>query len=116
MILKTEIKRDYFLNGNIRSETPYKNGRINGVGKDYFLNGNIRSEIPFKNDKIHGIQKYYNENGKLWYEIPFKNGEKHGLKKEYYDEKYKCTGLFFWINDLAFGIDIFCIDTDIIIG
>ena len=51
------IQRWRYKNGNIHSETPYKNGLIHGLKKLYYKNGNIHCETPYKNGKIHGLEK-----------------------------------------------------------
>ena len=41
------VYTDYFSNGNIRTETPYKNGKINGIVRTYYSNGVVNSEVNF---------------------------------------------------------------------
>ena len=59
------VERWYYKNGNLWSETPFKNDKIEGIEKWYYENGNLKEEIPYKNGKTHGDVKYYTENGKL---------------------------------------------------
>ena len=44
--------------------------------KEYYPNGALMHEIPYKNDKIEGIVKIYYETGNLKNEISYKNGKK----------------------------------------
>ena len=37
------INTEYYANGGVKSETPYKNNKINGVQKAYYANGNLKS-------------------------------------------------------------------------
>ncbi len=49
------------------------------------LNGNIVSESEYKNDLLDGVTKFYHNNGKLKAEISYKNGLLHGEVKTYYN-------------------------------
>ncbi len=40
---KNGVQKDYYQNGNIKTETPYKNNQIDGVLTSYFANGNVKS-------------------------------------------------------------------------
>ena len=105
---QTEVKKEFYPNGKLMSETPYNNGKINGVkklyyesgklerdatiiddkfngiAKSYYESGALESETLFKNDKINGIAKSYYESGELEKETPYKNDEINGLEKTYY--------------------------------
>ena len=76
----------YSKNGNVLAETPFKNGKKEGIEKQYHENGKLSVENPFKNGIAEGIQKVYFESGKLWMENPYKNGILDGIAKDY-DEK-----------------------------
>lgn len=85
------VNRGYFTNGEIRSETPYKNGKPSGIAKLYHDDGKIKSETPYKNGYVDGIAKEYYKNGKLKHETPWKYDEqsgdskRDGIEKEYYE-------------------------------
>ena len=60
------VERGYYANGNLWVETPYKNGKREGIEKEYhYENGKLRAEIPFKNDSVNGDIKLYTKDGKL---------------------------------------------------
>ncbi|MDY5822692.1 MAG: toxin-antitoxin system YwqK family antitoxin, partial [Helicobacter sp.] len=59
------VEKKYDLNGKLWRETPYKNGKVDGITKEYYENGNLATETPYKNGKIEGIEKWYYENGNL---------------------------------------------------
>ena len=67
------IVKRYYENGNLESETPYKNGVFEGIVKLYYENGNIASEIPFMNDEVHGSVKFYSK--KLILQANAQNGK-----------------------------------------
>ena len=54
------VVKEYYENGKLERETPYKNGKKEGMTKWYRWNGNLAGEIPYKNDKA---SKQYYENG-----------------------------------------------------
>ena len=78
------VEREYYSNGKLELEMPYKNGKVEGIAKQYYENGKLGLESPHKNDKREGIEKWYYENGELKTEIPYKNGKKEGIKRWYY--------------------------------
>ncbi len=43
--------KEYYLLGRIRIETPYKNDKIDGIGKSYDKNGNLALYITYENDE-----------------------------------------------------------------
>ena len=55
----------YHENGSLASETPYKNGKIEGIEKWYYWNGNLMAEISYLNYYFHGDMTYYTEDKKL---------------------------------------------------
>lgn len=67
METKVTIKKEYYPNGRLETEIPYKDGRINGIVKEYYESGNLKWEIPFVDD--NGIRKVYYESGELKEEI-----------------------------------------------
>ena len=45
------------------------------VGKEYYYNnGQLAGETPFKNGKENGVEKSYYESGQLEFEIPYTDG------------------------------------------
>ncbi|MFH1767881.1 MAG: toxin-antitoxin system YwqK family antitoxin [Candidatus Omnitrophota bacterium] len=106
-VAKKETRKEFYPNGQSRSEIPYRYGKINGTVKIYYENGQVMRIVPYKdgkksgtaqnylpngelnrnesydNDKLHGrVEDYHN--GKLMVETPYRNGKKQGIKK-YYD-------------------------------
>ncbi len=69
------VEKEYDPNGKLWRETPYKNGKFDGVAKVYYENGKLMGEIPFKNDEIEGIGKMYDTNGNLRLEGPSLNNK-----------------------------------------
>ena len=80
-------KEYYYNNGQleIESETPFKNGKENGIEKEYYKNGRLKRETPYTDGELNGVEKRYYENGQLAGETPFKNGKENGVEKSYYE-------------------------------
>ena len=79
------IIRDYYENGQPKSETPYIDDKEHGIVKWYYENGQLKSETPYVNDKTHGIMKQYYKSGQLKAESRYVDGELIGTSN--YDEK-----------------------------
>lgn len=76
------VKKIYY-NGVVRFEFPFIDGKMNGIGKEYYSDGTIRTETPYKNDKPNGIVKTYDVFGNLESEVPFTDNEINGVAKYY---------------------------------
>ena len=96
------VVKEYYENGNLEFETPYKNDKIEGIKKSYDENGNLEIETPYKNDKREGMTKLYYSNGKLWEEAPYKNGKVEGIAKVYF-ENGKIMAEMSYLNNLFHG-------------
>ena len=53
--------------------TPYKNGKVEGIGKWYHENGNLLAEVLALDNKTYGDMKLYAEDGKLLILIEVEN-------------------------------------------
>jgi antitoxin component YwqK of YwqJK toxin-antitoxin module len=64
------INQLYDDNGKVFHETPYVNGKKNGIDKGYKKSGQLSSEALYLNGKIQGDRKFYAyeyyESGTLW--------------------------------------------------
>ncbi len=80
---QTEIKKDYYGNGKIKSLTSYVDGKKDGIQTYYNKDGEVMLITPWLNDKKEGVEVYY-KNGELKTEITYSNGLKHGIYNIYY--------------------------------
>ncbi len=79
------ISRGYYgKSGKLFCETPYVNGKKNGVEKIYYTDGSLHEEFPNINGKKNGIVKEYNEDGTIICECAYVNGKKNGIERVYY--------------------------------
>jgi len=81
----TEIVKLYHRSGAILAETPYKNGKRNGIDKNFYESGTLWYDIPYVDGNKHGIEHIYYTSGSIMCEVPYKYGIKHGVEK-YYDK------------------------------
>jgi antitoxin component YwqK of YwqJK toxin-antitoxin module len=79
------VARQYYLlpGANILfRETPYTNGKINGVYKEYYPDGLIHREYPYTNGTENGLAKDYWDGGDVKSETKYTNGNA-GPNKSY---------------------------------
>ena len=69
------VERQYYQNGNIWVETPYKNGKVEGTAKGYDKMGNLHIEMSFLNDMPQGDTRFYTTDKKLLALLKVENGE-----------------------------------------
>ncbi|PLX13585.1 MAG: hypothetical protein C0597_11490 [Marinilabiliales bacterium] len=60
-----------------------KKGEKDGVWKEFYLNGNIREEKNYTNGRLNGYYKRYNNEGGLVNSIKYKNGEVDFTSKDF---------------------------------
>lgn len=60
-------------------ETPYVNGKKEGVQKEYFIGGNVKKEANYKNDKLNGWYRQYVPGGALDFEAYYFENQRHGF-------------------------------------
>ena len=68
------------------AEIPWKNGVIEGVKKTFYEDGSLQSETPYVNGEPHGLSKSYAKNGDVTRQCMLKNGERDGELVDYWPE------------------------------
>jgi antitoxin component YwqK of YwqJK toxin-antitoxin module len=93
-----EIRKEYWENGNLKSEIPYKKHYglgwkkvkttliPHGIAKTYYANGVLESEDPYVDGERTGELKFYDEEGKLIKSVSYLNSLKEGKTVYYYDD------------------------------
>ncbi len=79
------VEISYYESGQLRSETPYTDDKRGGVGKFYYESGQIQYETPYTDDKRNGVSKTYYESGQIRFETPYTDDKINGVSKEYYE-------------------------------
>ncbi|MFC1703800.1 toxin-antitoxin system YwqK family antitoxin [Candidatus Omnitrophota bacterium] len=69
-----EVKREYYDNGTLLSETNYRGEKKHGISKTYYENGALKSQGLYRNDKRHGVFSYFAEDGTLLTQFKYKSG------------------------------------------
>jgi len=60
------VLKDYWpKTGKVRRIIRYEAGKVVGTMKEYYSNGQLKREVPFKNNAIHGQEKQYAADGTL---------------------------------------------------
>lgn len=62
--------------GRPKSESYYKDGKLNGIQKEFYDNSKLQQETEFKDGIQNGVYKYYSDDGVLRMSYLYKNGEK----------------------------------------
>ena len=84
-----------YLNGQIQSESNYKDEKMDGNQISYYENGKKESEVFYKDGELDGKGIGWYENGKKMEEAFFKDGELDGKMINYYENGKKRGEAFF---------------------
>jgi len=74
----------------------------NKYEKEYFSNGNLKSEIELKNNQYHGIGIFYKNNGEIDAKVKYYRGEKTSC--EFYYESGTVEQLVSYLNGETMSI------------
>ncbi|MDA1137032.1 MAG: hypothetical protein O3B01_00495 [Planctomycetota bacterium] len=73
-------------NDKLYMEVSYEDGQRQGVEKTYDLPGRLIKTTPYKDDRPHGeVVEYYAGTNQSKKVIPFRNGKVHGVVREFYE-------------------------------
>lgn len=81
-----QVIKEYYPNGNVKSEITFSDSIRNGEARFYYENGNIKEERNYVNGRVDGLVKYYNEDGIIQEMIYLENGKREG-PSTVFDEK-----------------------------
>lgn len=82
-VSNVQIVQAKYDTGELLSETPMVNGKVNGVVKMYYKNGKLQAETSFKDGVINGNQKSYGETGRLLMETEWADNKINGIQRVY---------------------------------
>ena len=85
----------FYMGGNKKSETTYKDGKKDGLDTYWHENGQKFHESTFKNGKQDGLLTMWYDNGQKWEEGTFKDGKQDGLFTEWYENGQKKSEMNF---------------------
>ena len=93
-----EVRKEYWDNGKLKSEVPYKKHYglgwkkvkttliPHGVAKEYYESGVLKKEDPYVDGERTGTEKFYDENGSIELSAEFKNSKRDGKTTYYYSD------------------------------
>ena len=93
-----EVRKEYWENGNLKSEVPYKKHYglgwkkvkttliPHGIAKQYYENGVLEKEDPYVDGERTGTIKVYDEEGNLKVTMEYKNSKQDGAETWYYSD------------------------------
>lgn len=70
----------YRSDGKLKSSSNYKEGKLNGASITYFPSGKKKNETEYKDDMVKRCIREWNEQGELIAETYYKNGRMTGFK------------------------------------
>ena len=79
------IVKDYYPDGQLKTEWRCQGGHLNGTSKLYYENGTVEKESSYANDARQGVTNSYYESGALKSICNFNNGELDGAHKIFYE-------------------------------
>ncbi len=96
------VKKEYWSNGNLKSEKTYVNDTLNGISSYYFEDGRKQYEYFYEKGVINKYIKKWYPNGKQMYVTDYKQNKRNGLHQEW-DDKGTLRAKFYYINDTLHG-------------
>ena len=100
-----EVKREYWDNGKLKSESHFKNKKREGLTTLWWRSGGRASESHFKNGIINGVSILWHENGVKEAEFPVKNGKQEGLETRWHKKTGKKRQEILYVNDKKNGVE-----------
>ena len=98
----TKVKKEYYEDGQVKSEITYDKDLKNGPAVWYYPNGNKQMECTFKEDKMEGKVSRWFLGGTLQQEDIYKDNKKTGPTK-IYDETGALVAVENFVNDTLHG-------------
>jgi hypothetical protein len=95
-----EIKRDYFTDGQIRSEHSFLHGVPHGWHREWHPNGTLALEVYMKDGVPDGIGRQWDASGKLIVSYEIRNGT--GIQKAWFEDQ-GIGGEISWIDGMMTG-------------
>ncbi len=79
------IREDYWENGNLKSKTYNKKGKLNGESLHYFETGELKETNFLLNNEFHGKLKRYYKNGNIDFERNYWKGKRKDTCKTFFE-------------------------------
>jgi len=82
-VVKANIQRSYFRNGQPYEVVPLRNGRRHGLVRTWHKNGILASEERYQRGFLHGVCRQWDEAGRLLGKFTMVHGT--GIQREWHD-------------------------------
>ncbi len=79
IVPRNGIKKDYWPNGQLKSEEPVVNGRFHGTARYFWANGKPYSAFRWKNGNYDGSRTLFRDDGSVEQQASAKDGARHGV-------------------------------------
>lgn len=80
---QVDIKKDYWENGNLKSEMVYEDGELNGRCVWYLANGKPQLEVSYRHNQPDGLTRRWYENGNIMEEVWYREGVRDSVFRAY---------------------------------
>ena len=77
------VQKDYWENGQLKSELRYKDGKLNGESVWYTPDGRVMTRAFYLDDTLNGRYQRFYPNGTLEVECWYKNGQRDSVYHSY---------------------------------
>ena len=98
--IKDGSYKEYYDNGNLKTEKTVINAKTSGTLKAYYPNGVLQSEAYYLAGRLNGGVRIYGETANLMFEQNFKDGIQNGYSREF-DDKGALRAEVFYIDGHA---------------
>ena len=90
-----EVKKEYWDNGKLKSESHYKDGNLDGRTTEWYEDGEVKSVGYYDNDKLEAKREFW-DNSELKSASNYKDGKLNGKKTEWYEDgKVKSVNYYY---------------------
>lgn len=79
------VWREYFADGKLRLQREYKAGKKIGILKEWWGESILKREYSFAEDEYEGLCREWNEEGRLVKEMHYEKGYEVGLQRVWFD-------------------------------
>lgn len=89
------LRRFWGAGGELRSQLPYREGKLHGEWINWYENGQKQSVTPYRDGRTHGVVRRWYSDGTRASVKPYRDGEPHGEATEWDEQgRVRETGRF----------------------
>jgi hypothetical protein len=99
---ETEIRQEFYPNGQVQYERSYKNGKSHGLTKMFSQDGTLMQDVVYVNGRKEGLWREYYPSGALKETRIYKNDKVNGIAVRYF-ENGKPEREMMWVNNIPDG-------------